>query len=70
MASSATPVDTRNIQYKVVLGTVFGLVIANGALALRLLARRVGRISLKLDDYLMCFAVVCDASKISFSPDH
>jgi hypothetical protein len=56
--SSVQPNDDINEQYKVILGTIFGIIIANLAVAMRLLARKAGRISLKLDDYLVCFALV------------
>lgn len=56
--SSVQPNDDINQQYKVTLGTVFGIIIANLAIAMRLLARKAGKISLKLDDYLICFALV------------
>lgn len=62
MSYSASPRQTSsdiNEQYKVILGTVFGILIANLAVALRLLARKAGRICLKLDDYLICFGLVC-----------
>jgi len=57
-ASSDESSSGINEQYKVILGTVFGILIAHIAVALRLLARKAGGIILKLDDYLICFALV------------
>ncbi|KAJ9611703.1 hypothetical protein H2200_004887, partial [Cladophialophora chaetospira] len=56
--ATSTASDTGNVQYKVILGTVFGVIIANVAVLLRLLARRVGHVTLKLDDYLICCALI------------
>lgn len=47
-----------NVQYKTIAATVVGVIIANVAVALRLLARRVARITLKVDDYLMMVALL------------
>lgn len=47
-----------NVQYKSITGTVFGVVIANLAVLMRLTARYVGGIRHTIDDYLMLVALV------------
>lgn len=47
-----------NIQYKTVAATIVGVIVANCAVLFRLIARRVGRISLTADDFLIIVALV------------
>lgn len=48
----------QNIQYRVVVATVVGLVMATTAVTMRLLARRTCQARWKMDDYLMVIALV------------
>ena len=54
MADTPSP----NVQYKTVIGTIIGVIVANGAIIMRLVARRVGRLRLTADDYLILIALV------------
>lgn len=47
-----------NVQYKTIAGTVIGVVLANVAVAVRLTSKRIGKIELRADDYLMFVALV------------
>jgi hypothetical protein len=51
-------VPSPNVQYKTVIGTIIGVIVANGAVIMRLVARRVGRLRLTPDDYLILIALV------------
>ena len=58
MSHTQTEPEALNQQHKVILGTVFGIILANIAVGLRFIARRVGQLELRLDDYFMCMALV------------
>ena len=58
MATSDVSVPGINTQYKVIVGTVTGVIIANTAVVLRLLARRAAKLRLRLDDFFICCALV------------
>lgn len=58
MAGSNSAFVEQNVQYKVVIATVFALVLSTTAVALRVLARRICRVHLKVDDYLMILALL------------
>jgi hypothetical protein len=52
------PHENDNIQYKVVAATAASLIIANIGVILRLISRRVKKLSLQGDDYLIIVALV------------
>ena len=47
-----------NIQYRTVTATIVGVIVANSAILFRLVARRVGRLGLTTDDFLIIIALV------------
>lgn len=47
-----------DITYKVTIATVFGMVLPTVAVTARLMARRVQRLSLYMDDYFIVIALV------------
>ena len=58
MSTTESNVVGQNIQYRVIVATVIGLTLATTAVTLRLLARRLCQVRLKVDDYLMIIALV------------
>lgn len=47
-----------NEQDQTVIATIIGVVLANVGVALRFVARRIGRVKLRPDDYLILVALV------------
>lgn len=45
-------------QYKTIIATIVGVILANVGVVLRFVARRVGRVRLRPDDYLILVALV------------